>query len=148
MPKLSGTEVYRSYLSLLPDEEESTDEPDSNKMRQINEERQKILAHFQTLSGQEQSEQRKIWSKELSQVEKEIADLKIQIQTHETRRNHLMYLLGIDLMKKVKTEAKKSVTRLTKELRDFLQSSTSDAPSGASANIENNNAKEVAKSSE
>ena len=42
----------------------------------------------------------------------------------ESRRNHLRHLLGIDLMAKVKTEAKKSVSRLTKEFKDFLNTSS------------------------
>ena len=36
-------------------------------------------AHFKSLSGQEQESQRKIWSQELSQIEKEIAELRNQL---------------------------------------------------------------------
>ena len=38
-----------------------------------------ITAHFKSLSGQEQESQRKIWSQELSQIEKEIAELRNQL---------------------------------------------------------------------
>jgi len=123
VPKLSGTDVYRSYLNLLPEDEEK-DEVDESKKSQISEERKKILAHFKSLSGQEQESQRKIWSQELSQIEKEIAELRNQLGVKESRRNHLRHLLGIDLMAKVKTEAKKSVSRLTKEFKDFLNTSS------------------------
>ena len=108
VPKLSGTDVYRSYLNLLPEDEEK-DEVDESKKSQISEERKKILgkylhtylvlvvirnillfiqlfdhiffitAHFKSLSGQEQESQRKIWSQELSQIEKEIAELRNQL---------------------------------------------------------------------
>ena len=137
VPKFSGAEVYRSYLSLLPDDENEVQEKDvldESKKAKINEEREKILAHFQKLSGHEQETQRKVWSEELSQVEKEIAELKVQISIHETKRKHLRFLLGLDLMKKVKTEAKKSVTRLTKEFKELLHSNNSNA-------TENNNTK-------
>ena len=113
IPKLSGTDVYRSYLNLLP-EDEAEDEVDESKKSLISEERKKILgnfyncnlkklnpnthffsngnfqlfvyifftnytAHFKSLSGQEQESQRKIWSQELSQIEKEITELKNQL---------------------------------------------------------------------
>ena len=42
VPKLSGTDVYRSYLNLLPEDEEK-DEVDESKKSQISEERKKIL---------------------------------------------------------------------------------------------------------
>ena len=52
VPKISGTDMYRSYLSLMPEEEEVQDEATKAK---IHEERQKILAHFQALTGQQQA---------------------------------------------------------------------------------------------
>ena len=80
IPKLSGN--YRSYLSLMPDEEDeyetSTSEISSNddktKKAQIHEERLKILAHFQALSGQQQTEQRETWSKELQTLGKSLLE--------------------------------------------------------------------------
>ena len=43
------------------------------------------MAHFQTLSGQEQTQQRETWSQELKILEKEIAELKMQLSTHINR---------------------------------------------------------------
>jgi hypothetical protein len=57
VPKLSGTEVYRSYLSLMPNEDDDSDDSESDlvktdvKKAHIAEERRKILAHFHTLTG-------------------------------------------------------------------------------------------------
>ena len=45
VPKLSGTDVYRSYLNLLPEDEEK-DEVDESKKSQISEERKKILGKY------------------------------------------------------------------------------------------------------
>ena len=45
VPKLSGTDVYRSYLNLLPEDEEK-DEVDESKKSQISEERKKILGTY------------------------------------------------------------------------------------------------------
>ena len=45
VPKLSGTDVYRSYLNLLPEDEEK-DEVDESKKSQISEERKKILGEY------------------------------------------------------------------------------------------------------
>ena len=124
VPKIS--DKYRSYLSLMPDEEET--EPDEATKAKIHEERQKILEHFQALTGQQQAEQREIWSEELSILETEIAQLKIKLGAKLNRRNHLRLLLGIDMIKKV---AKKSIDHLTKEFKDFL----------SNAEQENNNCK-------
>lgn len=99
--------MYRSYLSLMPEEEEST------KTQEIHKERLKILAHFQTLTGQQQSEQRETWSEELEIVENEIAELKIKLGVQLNKRNHLRLLLGLDLIKK-------SVHNLAKEMREFI----------------------------
>ena len=51
VPKFSGQEVYRSYLSLMPDDEDEYDETDSKNHTVIAEERKKILAHFEALTG-------------------------------------------------------------------------------------------------
>ena len=150
IPKLSGN--YRSYLSLMPDEEDeyeaSTSEISSNddktKKAQIHEERLKILAHFQALSGQEQTEQRETWSKELQTLEQEIGELKIQLSAQVNRRNHLRLVLGLDMIKKV---AKKSMDHLAKEVRDLIKNAKGDQQQPHQServlptSIENNNAK-------
>ena len=128
VPKISGTDTYRSYLSLMPEEEETQDEATKAK---IHEERQKILAHFQALTGQQQEEQREIWSDELTLLEEEIAQLKIKLGAKLNRRNHLRLLLGFDMIKKV---AKKSIDHLTKEVKDLLLTK--------SETLDNNNVKE------
>merc|ERR1712008_220871 len=122
----SGSEMYRSHLCLMPDlddeygeasETKSETEIDTKKA-QIHEERLKILAHFQTLSGQEQTQQRETWSQELKRAEQEITELKIKLNTHLNRRNHLRLLLGLQMIKKV---AKKSMDHLAKEVRDLIK---------------------------
>merc|ERR1711997_1125876 len=156
VPKVSKTEVYRSYLTLMPDEEEegggdtstskSENEGDDTKKAQIHEERLKILAHFQTLSGQEQTEQRETWSQELKILEKEISDLKSQLSAQINRRNHLRLMLGLQMIKKV---AKKSMDHLAKEVRDLIKNAKGEQqPLNQSqekdllpTSIENNNAK-------
>ena len=138
VPKIS--DKYRSYLSLMPDEEEVIQ--DEATKAKIHEERQKILAHFQALTGQQQEEQREIWTEELSILEEEIAQLKIKLGTKLNRRNHLRLLLGFDMIKKV---AKKSVDHLAKEFKDLLQNAkTSNEPlqqQPSSSSQENNNSK-------
>jgi len=156
VPKVSKTEVYRSYLTLMPDEEEegggetsttkSETDTDDTKKAQIHEERLKILAHFQTLSGQEQTQQRETWSQELKILEKEIAELKMQLSAHINRRNHLRLMLGLQMIKKV---AKKSMDHLAKEVRDLIKNAKgeqqlqnqSQEKDLLPTSIENNNAK-------
>ena len=70
----------------------SENKTDGTKKAQIHEERLKILAHFQTLSGQEQTQQRETWSQELKILEKEIAELKMQLSTHINRYEILKLL--------------------------------------------------------
>ena len=140
VPKIS--DKYRSYLSLMPDEEEGEVQDEATKAK-IHEERQKILAHFQALTGQQQEEQREIWTEELSILEDEIAQLKIKLGAKLNRRNHLRLLLGFDMIKKV---AKKSVDHLAKEFKDLLQNAkTSNEPlqqqQPSSSSQENNNSK-------
>jgi len=139
VPKIS--DKYRSYLSLMPDEEEGEVQDEATKAK-IHEERQKILAHFQALTGQQQEEQREIWTEELSILEEEIAQLKIKLGAKLNRRNHLRLLLGFDMIKKV---AKKSVDHLAKEFKDLLQNAkTSNEPlqqQPSSSSQENNNSK-------
>lgn len=91
VPKLSGTDVYRSYLSLMPDD----DDEDNIKKEEVAEERQKILAHFETLTGAEQERQRSLWTQELSALEDEIGKLKCQLVEKVQRRNVLKRLLGL-----------------------------------------------------
>ena len=139
VPKIS--DKYRSYLSLMPDEEEVIQ--DEATKAKIHEERQKILAHFQALTGQQQEEQREIWTEELSILEDEIAQLKIKLGTKLNRRNHLRLLLGFDMIKKV---AKKSVDHLAKEFKELLHNAkTSNEPlqpqPSSSTSQENNNFK-------
>lgn len=126
IPKVSGSEMYRSHLCLMPDlddeygeasETKSETEIDTKKA-QIHEERLKILAHFQTLSGQEQTEQRENWSEELQTLEQEIADLKSKLSAELNKRNHLRLVLGLDMIKKV---AKKSIDYCAKEVRDMIK---------------------------
>ena len=108
----------------MPDEEEVIQ--DEATKAKIHEERQKILAHFQALTGQQQEEQREIWTEELSILEDEIAQLKIKLGTKLNRRNHLRLLLGFDMIKKV---AKKSVDHLAKEFKELLHNAkTSNEP--------------------
>ena len=99
----------------MPDEEEVIQ--DEATKAKIHEERQKILAHFQALTGQQQEEQREIWTEELSILEDEIAQLKIKLGTKLNRRNHLRLLLGFDMIKKV---AKKSVQAVIPRWRYYL----------------------------
>ena len=76
------------------------------------------MAHFQTLSGQEQTEQRENWSEELQTLEQEIADLKSKLSAQLNKRNHLRLVLGLDMIKKV---AKKSIDYCAKEVRDMIK---------------------------
>ena len=131
-----------------PDEEleegEISSNDDKTKKAQIHEERLKILAHFQALSGQEQTEQRETWSKELQTLEQEIGELKIQLSAQVNRRNHLRLVLGLDMIKKV---AKKSMDHLAKEVRDLIKNAKGDQQQPHQServlptSIENNNAK-------
>ena len=149
--------MYRSHLCLMPDLDDEYGEPSETKSdteidtkkAQIHEERLKILAHFQALTGQEQTEQREIWSKELEVLEKDISDLKLQLGAQLNRRNHLRLLLGLDMIKKV---AKKSIDYCAKEVRDLIknakgepskkqQPSQSGHEKDLPTSIENNNAK-------
>lgn len=139
VPKVSSTEVYRSYLSLMPDDDdEETVMSKSQEAAKIHEERLKILAHFQALTGQEQTEQRELWSEELAILEKEMAELKIQLGAQINRRNHLRLMLGLDMIKKV---AKKSMDHLAKEMRDLISNAKGNANEDLPTSIENNNAK-------
>lgn len=139
VPKVSSTEVYRSYLSLMPDDEEECMSK-SQEAAKIHEERMKILAHFQSLTGQEQCEQRELWSEELAILENEIAELKIQLGAQINRRNHLRLMLGLDMIKKV---AKKSMDHLAKEMRDLIKNAKGNVQTDQDmpTSIENNNAK-------
>ena len=84
-------ELIQDYCNFAGAEASTTkseNETDDTKKAQIHEERLKILAHFQTLSGQEQTQQRETWSQELKMLEKEIVDLKMQLSAHINRYSY------------------------------------------------------------
>ena len=63
---LGRENMYRSYLSLMPDGEEN------ETQNQLLEERRAILEQFSKLSGREQELQRRSWTDELSTVLDEV----------------------------------------------------------------------------
>ena len=120
VPKLSGADIYRSYLSLMPESDDDEEENTRKTSSVISEERLKILAHFQTLSGAQQEAQRKTWTDELSVVEKEIGELKLKLGAKVSRRNQLRFLLGMEMMRKVKIEVTKQARKSLNQIKDFI----------------------------
>ena len=156
---MSSSDKYRSYLSLMPSDDDDDDDKEINRKKsaEIHEERKKILAHFQALTGQEQEEQRENWTEQLQILEAEIAQLKAKLGIHLHRRNQLRINLGLDM---IRSFGKKSVDHITKEVRDLIQVAKISASAGTgtgtgspetlvksietdnpSISIENNNAK-------
>ena len=107
----------------MPESDDEDEEEESRRKSSshiISEERLKILAHFQTLSGAQQETQRKTWTDELSKVEKEIIELKIQLGVKVSRRNQLRFLLGMEMMRKVKSEVTNAAKKSLTQLKDFI----------------------------
>ena len=83
VPKVSGSEKYRSYLSLMPEDIPSSEgvsgggsgDPAADEEEEEGK-RQQILSEFRALSYEDQIGQRISWAKDLERTENEILELK------------------------------------------------------------------------